>query len=145
MSREIIYVPGQGLINEMFGKTYTDFILRASGFDPLQNMFCERRVLIPSNASKLWGPWMWRQRTKCVRVYLARSILLFKFRIRISWKLDSAIQHCACNQRIVQTLHSTRRYSSPYFRHCPRSQMSYAAPNSDPDSASTFEITNSLS
>lgn len=52
MSSGIIYVPGQGLIKEMFRKTYTHFILRASEFDPLQNMFCEKRVLIPSTASK---------------------------------------------------------------------------------------------
>ena len=53
MSSGTIYVLGQDLIKEMFGKTYTDFILRVSGFDPLGNMFCERRVLIQSNESKL--------------------------------------------------------------------------------------------
>lgn len=53
MSSAIIYVPGQGFIKEMFGKTYTHSILGASEFDPLQIMFCERRVLIPSTVSKL--------------------------------------------------------------------------------------------
>lgn len=52
MSSGIIYVPGQGLIKEMFGKTYTHFILRVSEFNSLQNMFCEKWVLIPSTASK---------------------------------------------------------------------------------------------
>ena len=35
ISSGIIYVPGQGFIKEMFVKTYTYFILRASEFDPL--------------------------------------------------------------------------------------------------------------